>query len=126
MHRLNEQAFYLAYTEGWSHEPIVTCVPVAQSADNPRVVICALQPEIADKRLVVLYDRFSDGSWLPVRKEAQVGVLLGDFEPEKEPNLSELQGAFWATVFADLDAAHRARSHGFDPPRPHQAFEQHR
>jgi hypothetical protein len=109
VHLLDQQHFYLAFTDGWGDEPIVTCKPVAQSAKNPRLVICAVEPPIAMKRTVVLYDRFSEGSWLPVSEEAQVGVLLGDIDADTEPDVGELELASWATVFADLNDAERAR-----------------
>ena len=109
MHRLDQQHFYLAFTDGWGDEPVVRCEPVAQSTKNPRLVICAVEPPIALKRTVVLYDRFSEGSWLPVGGQSQVGVLLGDVEADKEPDVDELELAFWATVFVDINAAQLAR-----------------
>jgi hypothetical protein len=109
MHRLKQQPFYLAFTEGWGDEPIIRCEPITQSTENPRLVICAVEPPIMLKNTVVLYDRFSEGSWLPISDEAPVGVLLGEIDADKEPDLSELKLAFWATVFADVKAAELAR-----------------
>ena len=109
MHRLKQEPFYLAFTEGWGDEPVVTCEPIAQSTKNPRLVVCAVEPPILLKSIVVLYDRFCEGSWLPVTEEAPVGVLLGDVGPDTEPDVDELELAFWATVFKDIDAARLAR-----------------
>lgn len=109
MQRLEQQTFYLAFTDGWGDEPLVRCEPIAQSTKNPRLVVCAVEPAIGLKKTVVLYDRFSEGSWLPIGDEAEVGVLLGDIEADKEPNIDELELAYWATVFADIDAARLAR-----------------
>jgi hypothetical protein len=106
---LTEQPFYFAFTDGWGDEPIVRCEPVARSTANPRLVVCAVEPPIGGKRTVVLYDRFSEGAWLPVNGQAQVGVLLGDVEPDNEPDVTELDLAYWGTVFADNDAAQLAR-----------------
>ena len=109
MDRLNEQPFYLAFTDGWGDEPIVRCEPVAQSTHNPRLVICHVEPPIGLKSTVVLYDRFSDEQWLPLSGQAQVGVLLGEVDVDKEPDVGELELAFWATVFGDIQAAQLAR-----------------
>jgi hypothetical protein len=109
MDRLNEQPFYLAVTDGWGDEPIVSCEPVAQSTENPRLVICNVEPRIGLKRTVVLYDRFSEGPWIPLSGEAQVGVLLGEVDADQEPDVGELELAFWATVFTDIHAAQSAR-----------------
>lgn len=109
MQRLKQQPFFLAFNEGWGDEPIVRCDPIAQSTKNPRLVICSVEPPIMLKRTVVLYDRFSEGSWLPLSGETPVGVLLGDIQADEEPEVSELELALWATVFADVNAAELAR-----------------
>jgi len=109
MDRLNQQPFYLAFTDGWGDEPIIRCEPIAQSTSNPRLVICDVEPRIGLKQSVVLCDRFSDGPWLPVDGQAQVGVLLGEIDPDQEPDVGELELAFWATVFTDIHAAQLAR-----------------
>jgi hypothetical protein len=107
---VQHECCFLAFTDGWGDEPIVTCEPIAQSSKSPRLVVCTTDPPIGLKRTVVLYDRFSEGSWLPLSGKVQVGVLLGDVEPDKEPDVSELELTYWATVFNTREEAEIARA----------------
>jgi hypothetical protein len=109
MQSVDAQTCFLAFTDGWGDEPIVRCEPVAQSTRDPRLVICSVNPPIDLKNTVVLYDRFSEGTWLPLSRSAQVGVLLGEIERGEEPDPAELDLVYWATVFANLDEAEEAR-----------------
>jgi hypothetical protein len=123
--QVDEPSFFLVFTDSREPGPVVRCDPIAQSELDRRIVICSADPPVSvperpirldgsvslpqpTHKIIAVYDRFRAGSWLPLQGRAEVGVLLGNINPAKEPELASLELAYWASAFADGEAAERA------------------